>query len=52
VVALAEAGTLRPVIERTVALADVPAAIDHMEREHTRGKLVVTVQEVQGPMTA
>ncbi|WP_181782171.1 NAD(P)-dependent alcohol dehydrogenase [Pseudonocardia pini] len=44
VVALAAAGTLRPVIERTVALAEVAAAIEHMEREHTRGKLVVTVQ--------
>jgi len=44
IVALAAAGTVRPVIERTYALADVPEAIRHMEQEHTRGKLVVTIE--------
>ncbi len=40
---LAEAGTLRPVIERVYALAEVPDAIRRIETGHVRGKLVVTV---------
>jgi NADPH:quinone reductase-like Zn-dependent oxidoreductase len=40
-VALAAAGTVRAVVERTFALAEVPDAIRYMEREHARGKLVV-----------
>lgn len=43
VVALAAAGTLRPVVERRVALAEVPDAIRHLERGHARAKIVVTV---------
>jgi NADPH:quinone reductase-like Zn-dependent oxidoreductase len=42
-VALAAAGTVRPVVERTVPLAGVPDAIRYMEREHASGKLVVAV---------
>lgn len=41
--AMVEAGDLRPEIERTVGLADVPAAIARVEEAHTRGKVVVTV---------
>ncbi len=40
---LAEAGKLRPVIERTYALAEVPDAIRRIETGRVRGKLVVTV---------
>lgn len=40
--ALAAAGELRPVIERTFPLADAAAAIRHLEVEHARGKVVVT----------
>ena len=41
--AMAAAGELRPVIERTFPLADAAAAIRHLEVEHARGKVVVTV---------
>lgn len=40
-VALAAAGTVRAVVERTFTLAEVPEAIRYMEQEHARGKLVV-----------
>ncbi|QSR25749.1 NAD(P)-dependent alcohol dehydrogenase [Nocardioides aromaticivorans] len=40
---MAAAGELRPVIERTFPLADAAAAIRHLEVEHARGKVVVTV---------
>ena len=34
---------MTPVIERTVALADVAAGLHHVEQGHARGKVVVTV---------
>ncbi len=40
---LAESGQVRPVIDRTYALADVPAAVRYLESEHARAKVVVTV---------
>ena len=40
---LAESGQVRPVIDRTYALAEVPAAIRYLESEHARAKVVVTV---------
>jgi NADPH:quinone reductase-like Zn-dependent oxidoreductase len=40
---LAEAGQLTPVIDRTYPLAEVPAAIDYVQREQTRGKVVISV---------
>jgi NADPH:quinone reductase-like Zn-dependent oxidoreductase len=40
---LAAAGTLRPAIERTYSLAEVPEAIRRIETGRVRGKLVVTV---------
>jgi NADPH:quinone reductase-like Zn-dependent oxidoreductase len=40
-VALAAEGTVKPVIERRFALAEVPEAIRYMEQEHARGKLIV-----------
>jgi NADPH:quinone reductase-like Zn-dependent oxidoreductase len=43
---LLEAGKIRPVIDRTVALSEVPDAIRYLEAEHARGKVVVSVQPV------
>ncbi len=40
---LLEAGKIKPVIDRTVALSDVPDAIRYLEKEHARGKVVVSV---------
>jgi NADPH:quinone reductase-like Zn-dependent oxidoreductase len=41
--ALAEAGKLRPVIDRRYGFAEVPAAIAYLEQGHARGKVVVEV---------
>ena len=41
--ALVEAGDVRPVIDRTFPLTDVPAAIRYLEVEHARAKVVITV---------
>jgi NADPH:quinone reductase-like Zn-dependent oxidoreductase len=41
---LLEAGKIKPVIERTVALSQVPDAIRSLENEHARGKVVVNVE--------
>ena len=38
-----QAGTLRPVIERTYPLADAADALRHSETGHARGKLIVTI---------
>ncbi|HYN92947.1 MAG TPA: NAD(P)-dependent alcohol dehydrogenase [Pilimelia sp.] len=35
-------GRLRPVVDTTFALPDVPAAVRYMETAHTRGKVVIT----------
>jgi NADPH:quinone reductase-like Zn-dependent oxidoreductase len=40
---LADAGTLRPLIERTYPLVDTAAALQHVEAGHARGKVVITV---------
>ena len=40
---LAEAGQLRPAVDRTFALAEAPKAIGHVEEGHARGKVVVTI---------
>jgi NADPH:quinone reductase-like Zn-dependent oxidoreductase len=40
---LAESGQIRPVLDRTYALAEVPAAVRYLESEHARAKVVVTV---------
>jgi NADPH:quinone reductase-like Zn-dependent oxidoreductase len=40
---LADTGTLRPVIDRTYPLADTATGLQHVEAEHTRGKVVITV---------
>lgn len=41
--ALMETGKVTPVIDRTYALNDVPAAIAYLEQGHAHGKIVITV---------
>jgi NADPH:quinone reductase-like Zn-dependent oxidoreductase len=38
-----EAGQVRPVVDRTFSLAEVPAAIRHVEGGHATGKVVITI---------
>ncbi|WP_406074674.1 NAD(P)-dependent alcohol dehydrogenase [Micromonospora sp. NBC_01638] len=38
-----EAGQVRPVVDRTFSLAEVPDAIRHVEGGHATGKVVVTI---------
>ena len=45
---LIEAGLVRPVIDRTYPLCEVPAAIRYLEGRHARGKVVITVQDADG----
>lgn len=40
---LAEAGKITPVVERMYPLSEAPEAIRHLEVEHARAKIVVTV---------
>ncbi len=40
---LIEAGKVRPIIDRTYALADAPAAIRHLRDGNARGKIVITL---------
>lgn len=40
---LAESGRLRPVIDRTYPLGEVPEAIRYVEVEHARAKVIITV---------
>ncbi|EME55682.1 NAD(P)-dependent alcohol dehydrogenase [Amycolatopsis decaplanina] len=41
--ALVEAGKVKPVIDRTYSLAEVPEAIRYASKGHARGKVVITV---------
>jgi NADPH:quinone reductase-like Zn-dependent oxidoreductase len=41
--ALIESGSVRPVIDRTFALRDAPAAIDHLAAGHPAGKVIITI---------
>ncbi len=41
--ALIEAGTLKPVIDRTYPLADVPEALRYLDSGSAHGKVVITV---------
>ena len=40
---LLETGELKPVVDRTFRLSEVPEAIRYMEEGHSRGKIIVTV---------
>jgi NADPH:quinone reductase-like Zn-dependent oxidoreductase len=40
---LMETGKLRPVIDRTYSLGEVPEAIRYLEEGHARGKVIITV---------
>jgi NADPH:quinone reductase-like Zn-dependent oxidoreductase len=40
---LLEAGKIRPVIDKTFRLSEVPEAIRYLTAEHPRGKIVITV---------
>ena len=40
---LSETGKLTPVIDKTYPLADTPAAFRCLEKEHARGKVVITI---------
>jgi NADPH:quinone reductase-like Zn-dependent oxidoreductase len=40
---LVESGAVRPVVDRTYALADAPEALRYLEDEHARAKVVLTV---------
>ncbi|GAB3405740.1 NAD(P)-dependent alcohol dehydrogenase [Flindersiella endophytica] len=40
---LIEAGDVKPVIDRTYSLAEVPKAIEYVETEHARAKVVIAV---------
>jgi NADPH:quinone reductase-like Zn-dependent oxidoreductase len=39
---LLQAGKVKPVIDRSYAFADIPAAIRYLESQRARGKVVVT----------
>ncbi|TFV98194.1 NAD(P)-dependent alcohol dehydrogenase [Leifsonia flava] len=43
VAALADAGKLTPVIERSYTLDEVPEALRHFGEDHARGKLVISI---------
>jgi NADPH:quinone reductase-like Zn-dependent oxidoreductase len=38
-----EAGKVKPVIDRTYTLRDTPEAFRYLEKEHARGKVVITI---------
>jgi NADPH:quinone reductase-like Zn-dependent oxidoreductase len=40
---LIEAGKVKPVIDRTYPLSEVPDAIRYLEEGHARGKVIITV---------
>jgi len=40
-----ETGKLQPVIDRTYALCETPEAFRYLDKEHARGKVVITVTE-------
>ncbi len=46
---MAENGQLRPVFDRQVPLAEVPAAIAHVGTRAARGKVVIRVDEASAP---
>lgn len=47
--ALMEAGKVKPVIDRTYPLSEVPDAIRYLEEGHARGKVIITVRHEAKP---
>ncbi len=43
--ALMEAGKVKPIIDRTYPLSEVPDAIRYLEEGHARAKVIITVQD-------
>jgi NADPH:quinone reductase-like Zn-dependent oxidoreductase len=41
---LMETGKVKPVIDRTYKLSELPAAISYLEECHARGKVVLSVE--------
>jgi NADPH:quinone reductase-like Zn-dependent oxidoreductase len=39
-----QSGTVKPVIDRTYKLSEVPEAIRYLEQGHARGKVVITIE--------
>jgi NADPH:quinone reductase-like Zn-dependent oxidoreductase len=39
-----QSGEVKPVIDRTYKLSELPAAIAYLEEGHARGKVVITVE--------
>ena len=39
-----QSGKVKPVINRTYRLSELPAAIAYLEEGHARGKVVITVE--------
>jgi NADPH:quinone reductase-like Zn-dependent oxidoreductase len=40
-----ETGKIKPVVERTYPLCEAPEAFRYLDKEHARGKVVITVAE-------
>ena len=51
---LMKSGKVRPVIDRTYKLSEVPQALEYLEKGHARGKVVIAVVDDQknGSQTA
>ena len=41
---LMQSGKIKPVIDRTYKLSEVPAAIAYLEEGHARGKVVINLE--------
>jgi len=39
-----QSGKIKPVIDRTYKLSEVPEAIRYLEEGHARGKVIITVE--------
>jgi NADPH:quinone reductase-like Zn-dependent oxidoreductase len=40
---LMQSGKVKPIIDKTYKLSEVPAAITYLEQGHARGKVAITV---------